>query len=182
MNYYGVKDLVEGIRTVRRNTIRIAEDIPEDKYGFRPAPDCRNVAETLVHITTAARFQHRIHALERRTTLAGIDFAAVMSEFKAEEKRARTKSELLELLRSEGDKTAQWLEGVSEEFLAERVAMPPGRSPESKSRFEMILGIKEHEMHHRGQLMVVERMLGIVPHLTKERESRVAEAQAGRAK
>jgi uncharacterized damage-inducible protein DinB len=31
----------------------------------------------------------------------------------------------------------------------------------------MILGFKEHEMHHRGQLMVVERMLGIVPHPTR---------------
>ena len=27
-------------------------------------------------------------------------------------------------------------------------------------------------MHHRGQLMLVERMLGIVPHLTREREAR----------
>lgn len=26
-----------------------------------------------------------------------------------------------------------------------------------KSRFEMLLGTKEHEMHHRGQLMVIER-------------------------
>jgi len=30
----------------------------------------------------------------------------------------------------------------------------------------MLLGTKEHEMHHRGQLMVMERLLGIVPHLT----------------
>ena len=31
----------------------------------------------------------------------------------------------------------------------------------------MILGVKEHEMHHRGQLMVMERMVGVVPHLTR---------------
>jgi len=42
---------------------------------------------------------------------------------------------------------------------------------------------KEHEMHHRGQLMVAERMLGITPHLTRHMEERIAamqSAQAGR--
>jgi uncharacterized damage-inducible protein DinB len=39
----------------------------------------------------------------------------------------------------------------------------------------MLLSVKEHEMHHRGQLMLIERHLGIVPHLTRERE-----AQSGR--
>jgi uncharacterized damage-inducible protein DinB len=36
----------------------------------------------------------------------------------------------------------------------------------------MLVGTKEHEMHHRGQLMVIERLLGIVPHLTRSRQSR----------
>jgi uncharacterized damage-inducible protein DinB len=31
----------------------------------------------------------------------------------------------------------------------------------------MILGTREHEMHHLGQLTVIERMLGIIPHLTR---------------
>jgi uncharacterized damage-inducible protein DinB len=47
--------------------------------------------------------------------------------------------------------------------------MPPGTTPATKSRFEMLLSIKEHEMHHRGQLMVVQRLLGIEPHLTEQR-------------
>jgi hypothetical protein len=29
-------------------------------------------------------------------------------------------------------------------------------------------------MHHRAQLMVVERMLGLVPHLTREQQARMA--------
>jgi uncharacterized damage-inducible protein DinB len=28
-------------------------------------------------------------------------------------------------------------------------------------------------MHHRGQLMLIERLLGIVPHLTRERQARM---------
>jgi uncharacterized damage-inducible protein DinB len=38
----------------------------------------------------------------------------------------------------------------------------------------MLLGVKEHEMHHRGQLMLIERMLGITPHLTREQQARMA--------
>jgi uncharacterized damage-inducible protein DinB len=47
-------------------------------------------------------------------------------------------------------------------------------TPPTKSRFEMILGVKEHEMRHRGQLMVMERMVGVVPHLTREFQARMA--------
>ena len=47
-------------------------------------------------------------------------------------------------------------------------------TPASKTRFEMILGVKEHEMHHRAQLMLIERMLGVVPHLTREMQARIA--------
>ena len=46
--------------------------------------------------------------------------------------------------------------------------------PPSKSRFEMLLGAKEHEMHHRGQLMVIQRLLGITPHLTRKRQDAMA--------
>ena len=43
----------------------------------------------------------------------------------------------------------------------------------SKSRFEMILGVKEHEMHHHGQLMLMERMVGLVPHLTRQMQAQI---------
>jgi uncharacterized damage-inducible protein DinB len=42
----------------------------------------------------------------------------------------------------------------------------------------MIMAMKEHEMHHRGQLMLIERMLGITPHLTRQMQERFAAAQA----
>jgi uncharacterized damage-inducible protein DinB len=42
----------------------------------------------------------------------------------------------------------------------------------------MILSVKEHEMHHRGQLMLIERVIGIVPHLTRDMQARFAAAAA----
>ncbi len=38
MNYYGSKDMADSWRTVRKNTLQVAEDIPEEKYSFRAAP------------------------------------------------------------------------------------------------------------------------------------------------
>ena len=56
--------------------------------------------------------------------------------------------------------------------------MPPGADPATKSRFEMLLSPKEHEMHHRGQLMTMQRMIGLVPHLTRQIAG--ADGRAGR--
>ena len=181
MNYYGSKELAESFRTVRKNTIRIAEDIPEDKYSFRAAPDTRSVGELLSHISLASGFQYQIHAVEARTSLVGFDFGSLMQRMAAEEKVRRTKDETLIMLRSSGEKWAGWLGGLTDGFLAEQVAMPPGAQPASRSRFEMISSVKEHEMHHRGQLMLIERIVGVVPHLTREMQARFAAAAAKNA-
>src|SRR6516225_7906837 len=56
MNPYGPKQLADSMRTVRKNTILIAEDIPEKDYSYRPTPESRSVAEILVHIASLALF------------------------------------------------------------------------------------------------------------------------------
>jgi uncharacterized damage-inducible protein DinB len=178
LNYYGPKELASSFRTVRKNTITIAQDLPEKEYSFRPTPNTRSAGELLAHIALAHTFQHQIHAQERRTSLVGFDFPSLMQRLVAEEKVSRSKDQTLEMLRSSGEKWAGWLDGISEGFLAEQVAMPPGATPAAKSRFEMILSVKEHEMHHRGQLMLIERLVGVVPHMTREMQARMAAATA----
>ena len=177
MNYYGGKELAESFRTVRKNTLAIAEDITEDKYSFRPMPDSRSVAELLVHIAISNAFQKEVQG-NRVTSLAGYDFPALMKRLRAEEKLPRTKGQIIELLTTEGESWAKWMEGLDEHFLGEVLIMPPGGSPASRTRFDMILSVKEHEMHHRGQLMLIERILGIVPHLTRRMQERHAAAAA----
>jgi uncharacterized damage-inducible protein DinB len=181
MTYYGPKEIAASFRTVRNNTIKIAEEIPEENYGFRAAPGSRSVAETLVHIAIMPRVQKQIQIAERRSTLVGFDFFALMGSLAAEEQKPRSKDEILSLLHSEGEDYASTLEGLSEAFLAEQVQYPEGMMPPVKSRFEMLIAPKEHEMHHRGQLMLVERMLGITPHLTRNMEERIAAMKAAQA-
>ena len=183
MTYYGAKELARSFRTVRNNTIEIAGEIPEEKYSIRPAEGCRSIAETLVHIAVMTRVPEQINAVEHLSTLVGFDFFGFRGMLQAEVQAPRTKAQVLELLRTEGEKYAKVLEGASEAFLGEQVEYPEGMEPRVKSRFEMLIAPKEHEMHHRGQLMVVERMLGITPHLTRQMEERIASmhsTQAGR--
>jgi len=176
MNCYSAKDLADSFRTVRKNTVVIAQDLPKEKYAFRAAPDTRSVGELLAHLALGPNFQYQVHAVERRTTLVGFDFPSLMKRFVAEEKEPRSKEQILDMLRSSGEKWAEWVEGLTDDFLGEQVQMPQGATPPSKSRFEMILSVKEHEMHHRGQLMLIERLVGIVPHMTREMQSRLAAA------
>jgi len=178
MTYYGSKELAEAFRTVRKNTVVIAEEIPEGHYGFRAAPESRTVAQTLVHLAVMPRLGEQIHFIERRTTLDGFDFFGFMRSLMAEEQVARSKTEIIGMLSAGGDKFARLLEELPEDFLGQRVTYPQGMMPPSKSRFEMLMSFKEHEMHHRGQLMLIERMLGMVPHLTRHIQERIVALQA----
>ena len=182
MTYYGGKELAEAFRTVRKNTLSIAQDIPADKYSFRATPDTRSVAQLLTHLALSYQFQYEIHAVEHRKTLEGFNFMAMFQRLMAEEQTPRTKDQIIELLESEGEKWSAFLEHASDAFLAEPVTMPAGSAPATKSRFEMVMSVKEHEMHHRGQLMLIERLIGIVPHLTRQMQQRMAQAQSAAAR
>jgi uncharacterized damage-inducible protein DinB len=179
MTIYGGEGLASAFRTVRKNTIQVAEDIPEQQYGHVPAPKCRSVGHMLTHIAVSPRMWEEIHGKQRVKTLVGFDFLGLGDRVKAEEAKPRTKAEILDLLRSQGEQFAAWLETLTPEFLAEMVTVADGTS--AKTRFEQLLGAKEHEMHHRAQLMLIERQLGIVPHLTRQFQERMAQMRAAKA-
>ena len=177
MTYYGSKELAASFRQVRGNTIQIAEEIPEDKYSFKASPETRSIGQALVHIALGPGFQHHIHS-NGISDLQNVNFLELFQKFGAEEAKSLTKAEVVALLKAEGEIFASYLESLSDAFLAEAVAAPPGAQPASKSRFEMLLSAKEHEMHHRGQLMLLQRMIGLVPHLTRQMQERMAHMAA----
>jgi uncharacterized damage-inducible protein DinB len=179
MTSYGGKELAAGFRTVRKNTIQVAEDIPESQYNHVPAPDCRTVGRMLVHVAISTQIWDEIHRKQRLTTMMGMNFLGMMDRFAAEEAKPRSKAEILGLLRTDGEQFAAWLDTLTPEFLAEMVAEPDGKS--ERSRLDRLLSAKEHEMHHRAQLMLIERQLGIVPHLTRQFQERVAQMRAAKA-
>jgi uncharacterized damage-inducible protein DinB len=173
---YGAREIAESFRTVRNNTIQIAEDLPADQYGFRAAKEVKSVGELLAHIAVSSGWQ--IHVHEQRISAIDVSFfAARAPQVAAEEAALQTKDQILEALKTRGEAFASMAAGLTPGSLAEIVLFAPPMQPSEKTRFEMLLGVKEHEMHHRGQLMLIERMLGIVPHLTRRRQAFVASAR-----
>ena len=177
MNYYGAKQMAESWRTVRKNTLQIAEDIPADKYNFRVAPETMTVAEILAHLTMSPHWAQQVHLVEKKHAVTREDFMKYRAESAEVGSKLTSKDALLTELKARGDQFATLLETMSDEELGQMVESPGG----SKSRFEMLLGSKEHEMHHRGQLMMIQRLLGIVPHLTTARQQMMAQQQQAQA-
>lgn len=172
MTIYGAKDMAESFRTVRKNTIQVAQDIPEDKYDYRPAEGVMTVGEMLAHLASSTHWAEQLHFVEKKSEVSYEDFGRYMAEGAAVSSGLTTKADIVAALESRGHDFACKLEQLTDAQLAEHVSFPAPIQPPSKSRFEMLLSVKEHEMHHRGQLMLIERLLGIVPHLTRARQNR----------
>ena len=172
MTYYGSKELAESFRTVRKNTIQVAEDIPEEQYSFRAAPDTMSVGELLAHLATSPHWAEQCMFVEKRTNVSMEDFFKWVGEAGEKQKALTSKAAIVEALKTNGEAFARCLESATEADLGAQVSAPNA----TRSRFEMLLGIKEHEMHHRAQLFLIERILGIVPHLTRARQERQAAA------
>jgi uncharacterized damage-inducible protein DinB len=170
---YGGKDLAAAFRTVRANTITIAEDIPVEQYAFRPTPEMKSVAEQLAHVALNPMWQMDVHG-NRIPQIEFERFQRGLAEAAAREQLLHTKDQIIAALKTEGEAFAAFLDSLSDDVLGERVSFPPPVQPASRTRFEMLLSAKEHEMHHRAQLMVYQRLLGMVPHLTARRQARVA--------
>jgi uncharacterized damage-inducible protein DinB len=173
MSLYAIPQLADSFRAVRRNTIQVAEEIPEADYQFRPARESRSVAETLVHIAWLGKADRVMHEGTPLGSFEGFDFAAFLESSEVEEARERSKAEIIDLLRTEGDRWVRWIEQLPESYIAEPFRLPEGRTV---SRFELLLGSKEHELQHRAQLTVIQRLLGLVPHFTRALPPRRARA------
>src|ERR1700730_2100526 len=179
MSSYGGRELASAFRTVRKNTIQVAEDIPESQYGHGAAPECKSVGRMLAHIGIATRIWDEIHRKQRLTTLASVNFLEWRDRLDAEEGKQRTKAEIVQLLRPGGEQFAAGVGKVTPGFFVETMTEGDGKT--AKSRLEWLLGVKEHEMHHRAQLMLIERQLGIVPHITRQFQERLAQMKAAKA-
>lgn len=177
MNYYGAQNMATSWRTVRNNTIQIAEEIPADKYGFRATDDTMSVGEILAHMATNTMWGVRVNIAEKKDAVTMQEFGEFAGAAGAAAKALDNKDAIVAALKTHGEELARGLESLSDESLSESVTLPAG----SKTRFEMLLGLKEHEMHHRGQLMVMQRMMGMVPHLTRARQERIAAVMAAAA-
>ena len=120
MNYYGAKELAESWRTVRKNTIQVAEDIPEEKYSYRAAPDTMSVGEMLSHLACTPHWAEQCHFVEKKSAVAMDDFGKWMGEIDAKSKTLTSKAQIVATLKNDGEAFAKQLESMTDAQLGER--------------------------------------------------------------
>jgi len=148
-------------KDVRAGLIQEVEKIPEDQFSFRATPDTRSIAELLQHIITSQKILVG-ETCRPDTNIMRQSFTAHAQEYAPGVNEVSDKNGLMELLRSSMDESEGRLKSYAGTF--DETVTSLGGQPTSKTAF--LTFAMSHEMYHRGQLTVFERLLNIEPALT----------------
>ena len=157
-----LESVIEGWREVRNGLIDEANQIPVDKFSFQPAPESRSVKQLLQHLVESQKFLVG-EACRPDTNLMRGSFADNVKLYAPNVRDVDDKDELLNLLRASMDEAASQLTSAADEM---KNPMKRFDGKEMSKLAFMSFAIA-HEMYHRGQLTVYERLLNIEPVLTQ---------------
>jgi uncharacterized damage-inducible protein DinB len=143
------KQMIEGqwayLRMILNNARKQVELIPEDKLNFRPVPEVRTAGELCVHL-----FMYLTESTE--TVLAG-------KHTQHEEPKFAKKSDLLKWIDGQIEKGYANLAKITDAQLAAKIDAW-GTPFEG---WKMVSFVMDEALHHRGQLTVYLRLMGIQP-------------------
>ena len=148
-------------KEARQGLIQEVEKIPEDQFSFRATPDTRSIAELLQHVISSQKMLVG-ECCRPDTNLMRQSFAAHAEEYARGVNEVTDKDGLLELLRSGMDESEQKINSYGDKFDETMVGFQG--HPLTKTVF--LTFAVSHEMYHRGQLTVYQRLLNIEPVLT----------------
>jgi uncharacterized damage-inducible protein DinB len=137
------------VSDVGKKIVDLAEKMPADKYGWRPAPGVRSVGEVYVHVASAnssyAGFLGgpRIEGLSRDT-----------------EKTLTDKAKIVELLRKSIENARAAAGGVAERDLDTRIKTFGDRE---MTKRQLLFRILNHMHEHLGQSIAYARSNGVTP-------------------
>jgi uncharacterized damage-inducible protein DinB len=157
-----VENIIESWREVRKGLIDEANQIPAEQFSFQPAPDSRPVRRLLQHLIEAQKFLVG-EACRPDTNLMRASFADSVKLYAPGVTEINDKDELRKLLHDSMEESADKLRAAGDEL---KNAMKRFDGKEMPKLAFMSFAIA-HEMYHRGQLTVYERLLSIEPALTQ---------------
>jgi len=157
-----VERICEQWQDVRNGLIKEVELLPSEQMGFKPAPESRTALELLQHVVESERVL--VGEMCRENTNFQRGFPALMAEFAGNIKEATTRDSILEILASSMEKSAAMIVNFGDENFEQSMTRFDGKQCTKTEMLNFAVG---HEMYHRGQLTVYERVLGIEPALTQ---------------
>ena len=157
-----IDEICDAWKEVRNGLIKEVESIPSDQFGFRAAEGSRSVLEILQHIVESERvLTSEICSDDTNLRRPPLELIA---EHASHVKDADTGDAILELLRGSLDESMQLVREYGDERLEQ---MMPGFDGKQLAKRAMLNFVVGHEMYHRGQVTVYQRLLGVEPALTK---------------
>jgi uncharacterized damage-inducible protein DinB len=147
-------------KSMREGLIKEAERIPADKLGFRATPETRSVLELLHHAIESERML--VDEICRDDTDLRRLFTRPPD---GEVKDAATKEAVIALLRSSLAASQEKVRQFGAEKAGQLMSGLDGKQVTKAAMLQFTLA---HEMYHRGQLTVYQRLLGIEPALTEQ--------------
>lgn len=160
-------ETLEAWEDARRGVIAELENLPRDRWDFRPVPEVRSVAELAAHVLEVS--QMMVGELTRPDTdFRRVPWEDLLEMHAADVRHLRERGALLNALHSTLDAgVAKFREAGEPHMLGwiERFDGEPG------TRLAWLNHGVSQEMYHRGQLALYARLLGFVPALTQRIQS-----------
>jgi len=141
--------VLESWNDIGRKLIAMAEDIPEDKYGYKPHTDSRTFVGNLLHASASMYFF---------TDTAAGKKARYGDDPKRDE--LKTKAQVVAFVKKCVQDGADLIKSKGDKGLNEEVA---DGGPSKIRLYDLAYGLIEHSGEHYGQLVVYYRINGLVP-------------------
>ena len=157
---------------VRNGLIEEVDKLPDDQMSFRATPDTRTIAEILQHIVETQKILVG-ETCREDSNLMRQSLAAHGQEYAPGVRDVTDKQGLIELLRSS-------MQTAQETILARTDlwdAPMNGLTGQPTTKGAILTFAASHEMYHRGQLTVYQRLLSIEPALTGKLKKLFAQAK-----
>lgn len=171
-----IDNLIGTWKEVRGGLMEEVALIPPDQFSFRATPETRSVSELLQHVIETQKTLVG-EAAREDTNLMRQSLTDHAKEYAAEVAAVTDKNGLLELLRNSMETSEASIRAAGDR-LQETGRGLGGRE---LAKIDLLTFAISHEMYHRGQLTVYERLLKVEPALTGRFQKLMATMEANRA-
>jgi hypothetical protein len=141
--------VLESWNDVGRKLVAIAEDLPEDKYDYKPNPDSRTFVAQLIHASGSMYYF---------TDLAQGKKPHLSDDPKRDD--LQTKAQIVAFVKKCVQDGADLIKAKGDKGMSESV---PAGGPRLTRLYDLAYGLIEHSGEHYGQLVVYYRINGLVP-------------------
>ena len=143
--------VLEQWNEIGRKLILIAEDLPEDRYDYKPNPDSRTFRAVLLHVS-ASMYYFTDSALGQKPRFA--------DDPKPADLKINSKADLVAFVKKCVQDGADAIKSKGDKGLNESVN---AGGPHLDRLYDLAYGLIEHSGEHYGNLVVYYRANGMVP-------------------